>query len=386
MVKPSWASVLTYFIILLNLHLGSVFATIPTDALAQQKLDKVLELPGQTFNLSFAHYAGYATVNEDSGRALFYWLVEAAEDPGSKPIVLWLNGGPGCSSIAYGEAEEVGPFHIKADGKTLYLNPYSWNQVANILFLDSPVGVGFSYSNTSSDLLSNGDKRTAEDSLAFLLKWFERFPQYKGREFYITGESYGELGNIDPYSIYTPACPANVSQSNRLQKRMHKVGRISGNYDPCTEAHSAVYFNLPEVQKALHVNPNHAPSKWATCSDVVYTTWQDSPRTVLDVYKELIHSGLRIWMFSGDTDSVIPVTSTRYSIDALKLPTVKPWRPWYDDGQVGGWTQEYAGLTFVSVRGAGHEVPLHKPKQALTLIKAFLSGSSMPSSELVSDS
>lgn len=93
MVKPSWAFVLTYFIILLSLHLGSVFATIPTDALAQQKLDKVLELPGQTFNLSFAHYAGYATVNEDSGRALFYWLVESAEDPGSKPIVLWLNGG-----------------------------------------------------------------------------------------------------------------------------------------------------------------------------------------------------------------------------------------------------------------------------------------------------
>lgn len=52
--------------------------------------------------------------------------------------------------------------------------------------------------------------------------------------------------------------------------------------------------------------------------------------------------------------------------------------------QVGGWTQEYAGLTFVSVRGAGHEVPLHRPKLALTLIKAFLSGTSMPASELVS--
>lgn len=93
MVKPSWAFVLSYFIIPLNLHPGSVFATIPADPLAQQKLDKVLKLPGQTFNLSFAHYAGYATVNEDSGRALFYWFVEAAEDPESKPIVLWLNGG-----------------------------------------------------------------------------------------------------------------------------------------------------------------------------------------------------------------------------------------------------------------------------------------------------
>ena len=54
--------------------------------------------------------------------------------------------------------------------------------------------------------------------------------------------------------------------------------------------------------------------------------------------------------------------------------------------QVGGWTQQYAGLTFVTVRGAGHEVPLHKPKQALTLINAFLQGTSMPSLDQLSDS
>ena len=107
---------------------------------------------------------------------------------------------------------------------------------------------------------------------------------------------------------------------------------------------------------------------------------------MLDVYQELIESGLRIWVFSGDTDAVIPVTSTRYSIDALKLPTVGPWRAWYEDGQVGGWTQEYKGLTLVTVRGAGHEVALHRPKQALTLVKSFLAGTSMPSLEQISDS
>ncbi|XP_024031006.1 serine carboxypeptidase II-2 [Morus notabilis] len=470
-----WASLIfrLFTIFVVKLHLGIAIPSFSRDPLAQQRLDRVEKLPGQNFIVSFEHYSGYVRVNEESGRALFYWFFEAAEDPASKPIVLWLNGGPGCSSIAYGEAEEIGPFHIKPDAKTLYLNPYSWNQVANILFIDSPVGVGFSYSNASSDLLSNGDKRTAKDNLEFLLKWFERFPQYKGREFYIAGESYAghyvpqlsqaivrhnsatketsinlkgyvvgnaltddhndhlgvfqfmwsaglisdqtykllnllcdfqsfvhtsnscdkildiaseELGNIDPYSIYTPPCHANDSQSNQLLKRMHMVGRISQKYDPCTEKHSTVYFNQPEVQRALHVDPDHAPSKWDTCSDLVYSTWKDSPTTVLDIYHELIHSSLRIWVFSGDTDAVIPITSTRYSIDALKLPTVCPWRAWYDDGEVGGWTQEYEGLTFVSVRGAGHEVPLHKPKQALTLIKSFLSGLPMPNLNLVSDS
>ncbi|WJX67285.1 Serine carboxypeptidase II-2 [Trifolium repens] len=119
-------------------------------------------------------------------------------------------------------------------------------------------------------------------------------------------------------------------------------------------------------------------------SDVVAINWKDSPRTVLDIYRELIPTGLRIWFFSGNTDDVIPVTSTRYTIAALKLPTVSPWRAWYDDGEVGGWTQEYDGLTFVNVRGAGHEVPLHRPKLALTLFKAFLAGTSMPTLEPLS--
>lgn len=62
--------------------------------------------------------------------------------------------------------------------------------VANVIFLESPAGVGFSYSNTSSDYDGPGDKSTAIDAYTFLVNWLERFPQYKGRDFFITGESY----------------------------------------------------------------------------------------------------------------------------------------------------------------------------------------------------
>lgn len=87
-------------------------------------------LPGQPANVEFNQYSGYVTVNQTAGRALFYWLTEAPTNKESelKPLVLWLNGGPGCSSVAYGAAEELGPFRINSDGKTLYLNPYSWNK------------------------------------------------------------------------------------------------------------------------------------------------------------------------------------------------------------------------------------------------------------------
>ena len=98
--------------------------------------------------------------------------------------------GPGCSSLGYGAMEELGPFRVKSDGKTLYRNPYAWNNAANVLFLESPAGVGFSYSNTTADYGRFGDNKTAEDALQFLLNWMDKFPEYKGRDFYLAGESY----------------------------------------------------------------------------------------------------------------------------------------------------------------------------------------------------
>ncbi|PKI74608.1 hypothetical protein CRG98_004935 [Punica granatum] len=102
---------------------------------------------------------------------------------------------------------------------------------------------------------------------------------------------------------------------------------------------------------------------------------------MLPIYRQLIAAGLRIWVFSGDTDSVVPVTATRYSIDALNLSTVVNWYPWYEN--VGGWSQVYEGLTLVTVTGAGHEVPLHRPRQAFILFRSFLEGTPMPSKKQV---
>lgn len=101
---------------------------------AEQERDRITQLPGQPKNVDFAQYSGYVTVDKQAGRALFYWLTETPTSrvPKSRPLVLWLNGGPGCSSIAYGAAEEIGPFHIKPDGRTLYLNPYAWNKCMSV--------------------------------------------------------------------------------------------------------------------------------------------------------------------------------------------------------------------------------------------------------------
>ncbi|CAO2208919.1 unnamed protein product [Urochloa humidicola] len=169
---------------------GAAGASAAT-AEAEAEADRIASLPGQP-PVNFSMYSGYVTVDAAAGRALFYWLIEAAggAPPESAPLVLWLNGGPGCSSVGYGASEELGAFRINPDGRSLSRNPYPWNKVANMLFLDSPSGVGYSYSNTTADLYTAGDNKTAHDSYNFLVNWLERFPQYKHRDFYITGESY----------------------------------------------------------------------------------------------------------------------------------------------------------------------------------------------------
>ncbi|RVW31429.1 Serine carboxypeptidase-like 25 [Vitis vinifera] len=409
----------------------------------EEEADRITALPGQP-KVSFQQYSGYVTVNHVAGRALFYWLNEAVHDPLSKPLVIWLNGGPGCSSVAYGASEEIGPFRINKTASGLYLNKFSWNTLANLLFLETPAGVGFSYSNKSSDLLDTGDRRTgrtgsitwaiafkancspeegwgpsphdgiSKDSLVFLVRWLERFPRYKHREVYINGESYAghyvgnavtdnyydnlgtvtywwshamisdkTFGNIDQYNIYAPPC--NNSDGSGATARLFAclidlIGQISG-YDPCTEKYAEIYYNRPDVQKALHANTTKIPYGWTACSEVLNRNWNDTAESVLPIYREMIAAGLRVWVFSGDVDSVVPVTATRYSLAHLKLATKIPWYPCMLRSRlVGGWTEVYEGLTFATVRGAGHEVPLFKPRAALELFKSFLRGLPLPKS------
>ncbi|CAO2168331.1 unnamed protein product [Urochloa humidicola] len=444
-------------------------------AAAQQAADRVERLPGQPA-VAFSQYAGYVTVNESHGRALFYWFFEATAKPEKKPLVLWLNGGPGCSSIGYGEAEELGPFLVQKGKPELKWNNYSWNTEANLMFLESPVGVGFSYTNTSFDLSELGDKITADDAYVFLLNWFKRFPQYKSHDFYIAGESYAGhyvpqlsekildgnkagpkeryinlkglmIGNalmddetdqtgmidyawdhgiisdrvygdvksqcnfsmttvtdacsaalheyfavyslIDVYSLYTPVCTDSSGSAGRHRKvAVHGAApRIfskyrgwimkPAGYDPCTAEYTEAYFNRPDVQAALHANVTKIGYNWVHCSEEIIT-WYDAPFSTLPIIRKLIAGGVRVWVFSGDTDGRIPVTATRLTLNKLGLKTVEEWTPWYDGQQVGGWTIVYDGLTFVTIRGAGHEVPLHAPRQALALFSNFLAGTKMP--------
>lgn len=446
--------------------------------------DLVVGLPGQP-EVGFRQYAGYVRVRPEDEKALFYWYFEAdaAGDSSSKPVLLWLNGGPGCSSVAYGAAHELGPFLVRSDGPNLTYNPYAWNKVANLLFVEAPVGVGYSYTNRSSDLERLGDNVTAKDSYDFLVNWFRKFPHLKSNDFYLSGESYAGhyvpqlanlifdgnkdkdkdhyshinfkgfmIGNsvinratddigmvefawghgiisdhayykiikhcgdfssnsdscssaiipfssgydgIDIYSIYTPVClhsKTTVGSNYRNHLNSHVSDQLffptiinrflpveRAGYDPCAEGYIVNYFNRADVQKALHANTTKLSYPYTSCSNAI-TTWNDNAKTVLPIIRKLIGAGVRIWIYSGDTDGRVPFTSTRHSLKKMNLKTEKAWRTWYHQKQVAGWVMEYEhGLTFATVRGAGHQVPVLAPAQSLSLITHFLaSGAPLP--------
>lgn len=135
-------------------------------------------------------YSGYYDVESESndGRHLFFWFFESRNDPKKDPIVVWLNGGPGCSSLM-GLFYENGPVSIIDATETPKFNPHSWNTNASVIYLDQPAGVGFSY--TDSGEAEVPDTRTAsKDVYTFLSLFFQEFPEYKDLGLHISGESY----------------------------------------------------------------------------------------------------------------------------------------------------------------------------------------------------
>ncbi|KAI9863366.1 MAG: hypothetical protein M1813_003808 [Trichoglossum hirsutum] len=128
-------------------------------------------------------YSGYLD-DEEQDKHLFYWFFESRNDPKNDPVVLWLNGGPGCSSLT-GLFLELGPSSIDEYLGVVY-NPYSWNSNASVIFLDQPVNVGYSYSGQS---VSN-TVAASKDVYALLTLFFKQFPEYAKQPFHIAGESY----------------------------------------------------------------------------------------------------------------------------------------------------------------------------------------------------
>ncbi|KAL0004701.1 hypothetical protein SO802_012262 [Lithocarpus litseifolius] len=430
-------------------------------------LDRINQLPGQP-PVAFQQYSGYVIVDDKSQRALFYYFAEAEVDPASKPLVLWLNGGPGCSSLGVGAFSENGPF--RPSGEVLVKNQYSWNREANMLYLETPIGVGFSYATDTASYEAVNDRITGMDNLVFLQRWFEKFPLYRNRSMFITGESYAghyvpqlaeliiqfnkkeklfnlkgiALGNpvlefatdfnsraeyfwshglisdstykmftsVCNYSRYvseyyrdtiSPDCSRVMSQVSRetsrfvdkydvtldvcvasifSQSKVLSPQEVTETVDVCVEDETVNYLNRKDVQMALHARLVGV-HQWVVCSNILDYELLDLEIPTISVVGKLIKAGIPVLVYSGDQDSVIPLTGSRTLVhglaEELGLKTSVPYRVWFEGQQVGGWTQVYGNiLSFATVRGASHEAPFSQPQRSLVLFKSFLEGQPLP--------
>ncbi|KAF8029922.1 hypothetical protein BT93_E2360 [Corymbia citriodora subsp. variegata] len=408
--------------------------------------DKIVTLPGQP-NVNFGQYAGYITVDEKQERALFFYFAEAEADPASKPLVLWLNGGPGCSSLGVGAFCEHGPF--KPSGDVLLKNDYSWNKEANMLYLESPVGVGFSYSVNNTYYNSVDDEMTeykerdlfiterATQVIMFLnLQCSSCSPSFNLKEIAIgnpllefntdfnsraeffwshglisdaTYESFNTICNysqirrqaqrgtitpvcshviseasreisrfIDKYDVTLDVCLSTVSSQSAVLNKLQETEKI----DVCIEDETVKYLNRKEVQEALHARLVGI-STWTVCSDVLRYETQNLEIPTITFLGELVKSGIHVLVYSGDQDSAIPFLGTRTLVNKLAkqlgLNTTVPYRVWFEQRQVAGWTQVYGDmLSYATVRGESHEAPFSQPERSLVLFSSFLGGRPLP--------
>lgn len=395
--------------------------------------DLVTSLPNLTFPLSSRHFSGYLSSLNSTN--LFYWFTESQSNPVTDPLLVWLSGGPGCSSL-FGSFAEIGPVLIHASGK-LTSNEYAWNRKANLLFIESPAGVGFSYRANFSKYETN-DAETAQINFHALKSFYAKFPQFTLNSFYIAGQSYAsrfivylsqvvfhhkfplnfrgiavgngdyspELDNafflptlkvfsIDDFSWHPMANFTQKRWKYNLRRSCDAYGKLPYQeiYIPASlhlrkplsslkscgnEVALTWYFNQPTVLHSIHAHLDSGSSEnsqqsWKMCSFIRPRNFDylESDESLAPQLHSLASRGLQILLYNGDSDAVCNYLSVRHFLN--QFSKVGERVLFEDRGHVYGTVQKYEkNITFVRFFGSGHLVPIDEPKGALKMINQLL--------------
>ncbi|KAI8550094.1 hypothetical protein RHMOL_Rhmol06G0077700 [Rhododendron molle] len=199
---------------------------LPFSQLVASYSSAVKFVPGFDGPLPFELETGYVGVDDSEDVQLFYYFAKSDSNPREDPLVLWLTGGPGCSSFT-GFAYEVGPLNFKAvqdSGSlpTVVTNPNSWTKGASMIFVDLPVGTGFSYPRTSAAAHST-DLQACGQAYEFMRKWLIDHPEFLSNPFYIAGDSYS--------GITVPTVAHLISDGNEVGNKpfINLKGYVLGN-------------------------------------------------------------------------------------------------------------------------------------------------------------
>ncbi|RIB22832.1 Alpha/Beta hydrolase protein, partial [Gigaspora rosea] len=204
-------------------------------------------------------YSGYLNIAPDAN--MFFWFFESRKNPKNSPLSIWLSGGPGMSSM-FALFQEVGPCKVEKNMNKSSPSESSWNKVTNLLFIDQPIGAGFSYGAH----IVNTSEQAALNIYEFLQRFFTLFPKYASLDFHLFSESYG--------GHYVPVMAKLIIQNNHLIKigklkdlipiNLKSCGIGGAWVDPIIQLQVLSYINYaennkyPQLIKAMY-------DAWALC-------------------------------------------------------------------------------------------------------------------------
>ncbi|KAL3695824.1 hypothetical protein R1sor_009900 [Riccia sorocarpa] len=286
--------------------------------------------------------------------------------------MLWLNGGPGCSSLI-GCYYELGPWIVGEDG-VLRPNPSAWNRKMGILFVDSPVGTGFSVAESDMDIPT--DQERVAEHLQYALQCFmEENPTFRSRPLFLAGESYA--GKYVPALAYYILHPSRANSSS-LKSQLAGIAIGNGLTDPRTqdgEEFLAHFLNAPPVKRALGVDEN---AEWVSCRRKVRALMaQDTMKSVTWMVEAILRLGYPVLLYQGIYDVKDGPSGSEAWMRTLDWEGASEfWKgernTWKVKGELAGYWRRGLNLTHVVVAGAGHQVPADQPEYAKTMIDMWM--------------
>jgi len=227
----------------------------------------------QNMNEDVESYSGFLTVDKPNNGNMFFWFFPAEENPETAPVVIWLQGGPGGSSM-FGALKLHGPIITTVDGNNqlsgVEKNPYSWGRKHNMLYIDNPVGAGFSF----SDKMPETQMEVTNNLYEFLQQWYTLFPMYQSNPFYPFGESYA--GKFVP-SLTRHIHERNQEDDDKIKINLVGMGIGDGWMSPY---HNARYANqLYQVGLMDEQDHEYCLAQEQTTQDLIdagnlYEAWQ----------------------------------------------------------------------------------------------------------------
>ncbi|XP_074918526.1 putative serine carboxypeptidase CPVL isoform X6 [Chelonoidis abingdonii] len=317
-----------------------------------------LSLVGPLQGVNVKSYSGYLTVNKTHNSNLFFWFFPAEVQPEDAPVLLWLQGGPGGSSM-FGLFVEHGPYVVDKNLR-LYKRKFPWTSKFSMLYIDNPVGTGFSFTDDTGYAVNQDD--VGRDLYSALIQFFQLFPDYQKNDFYITGESYaGKYVPAVGYYIHTYSSKAKV----KINFKGVAIG--DGFCDPEMMLGGYAQFlyqiGLVDEKQREYVQQQ-------TDLGVIYI----QQKKWMKAFEVLLYNGqLDIIVAAPLTERFLP-TVPWSKVEEYKSAERLIWRIHPLDKEVAGYVRQAGEFYQVIVRGGGHILPYDQPERSLDMMDRFISG------------